>query len=60
MGRGDILVKQAQGRGARCTREVELGELAFGEGREGASPLPLPIRGDIVIVGIHECLVLSV
>ena len=32
MGRGDVLVKQAQGRGARCTREVELGELAFGEG----------------------------
>ena len=32
MGRGDVLVQQAQGRGARCAREVELGELAFGEG----------------------------
>ena len=40
VGRGDVLVKQAQGRGARCTGEVELGELAFGEGGEG-KPLPI-------------------
>ena len=33
VGGGDILVQQAQGRGARCTGEVELGELALGEGR---------------------------
>ena len=33
VGGGDVLVQQAQGRGARCTREVELGELALGEGR---------------------------
>ena len=33
MGGGDVLVQQAQGRGARCTGEVELGELALGEGR---------------------------
>ena len=30
--RGDVLVQQAQGRGARGTGEVELGKLAFGEG----------------------------
>ena len=42
MGGGDILVKQAQGRGARCAREVELGELAFGEGGEGPLPPPSP------------------
>ena len=32
VGRGDVLVQQAQGRGARCAGEVELGELALGEG----------------------------
>ena len=32
MGRGDVLVQQAQGRGARGTGEVELGKLAFGKG----------------------------
>ena len=32
VGRGDVLVQQAQGRGARCAGEVELGKLAFGEG----------------------------
>ena len=30
VGRGDVLVQQAQGRGARGTREVELGKLALG------------------------------
>ena len=44
MGGGDVLVQQAQGRGAWGTGEVELGKLAFGEGT--ASPLPLPRRGD--------------
>ena len=54
VGRGDILVQQAQGRGARCAGEVELGELALGEG--GGRPTPaLPLReGDTVIVGIHN------
>ena len=60
MGRGDVLVKQAQGRGARCTREVELGELALGEGEREASPLPLQRRGDADIVGIHNCVVFRV
>ena len=32
VGGGDVLVQQAQGRGARSAGEVELGELAFGEG----------------------------
>ena len=32
VGRGDVLVQQAQGRGTRGTGEVELGELALGEG----------------------------
>ena len=32
VGGGDVLVQQAQGRGARGTGEVELGKLAFGEG----------------------------
>ena len=32
VGGGDVLVQQAQGRGARCAGEVELGKLAFGEG----------------------------
>ena len=32
VGGGDILVQQAQSRGARGTGEVELGKLAFGEG----------------------------
>ena len=32
VGRGDVLVQQAQGRGARGTGKVELGELALGEG----------------------------
>ena len=39
VGRGDILVKQAQGRGARGTGKVELGALAFGEG--GGRPTPI-------------------
>ena len=39
MGRGDVLVQQAQGRGARCAGEVELGKLALGEGR--GRPLPI-------------------
>ena len=32
VGGGDVLVQQAQGRGARGAGEVELGKLAFGEG----------------------------
>ena len=48
MGRGDILVKQAQGRGARCTGEVELGELAFGEG--GGKERPTPINSFAVLL----------
>ena len=54
MGGGDVLVQQAQSRGARGTGEVELGKLAFGEG--GGKPTPaLPIReGDTGIVGIHN------
>ena len=40
VGRGDVLVQQAQGRGARCAREVELGELALGE--RGGRPTPNP------------------
>ena len=62
MGGGDVLVQQAQGRGARGTGEVELGKLAFGEGREG-KPLPPPSpkgRELADIVGIHDCLEFSV
>ena len=32
VGGGDVLVQQTQGRGARGAGEVELGELALGEG----------------------------
>ena len=39
MGGGDVLVQQAQGRGARGTGEVELGKLAFGEGRGRPTPI---------------------
>ena len=39
MGGGDVLVQQAQGRGARCAGEVELGELALGEGRGRPTPI---------------------
>ena len=54
VGGGDVLVQQAQGRGARCTGEVELGKLAFGEGGEG--PLPRLSQGEELadIVGIHN------
>ena len=54
MGGGDVLMQQAEGRGARGTGEVELGKLALGEG--GGKPTPsLPIReGDAGIVGIHN------
>ena len=35
VGRGDVLVQQAQGRGARCAGEVELGELLVREETKG-------------------------
>ena len=60
VGGGDVLVQQAQGRGARGTGKVELGKLAFGEG--GGRPLPRLSQGEGLadIVGIHDCLEFSV
>ena len=48
MGGGDVLVQQAQGRGARGAGEVELGELAFGEG--GGKERPTPINSFAVLL----------
>ena len=63
VGGGDVLVQQAQGRGARGTGEVELGELTFGEGRGKERPTPNPslYGGELAdIVGIHNCVVFRV
>ena len=55
MGRGDVLVQQAQGRGAWGTGEVELGKLAFGEGGGRPTPNPSLYGGELAdIVGIHN------
>ena len=55
MGGGDVLVQQTQCRGARCDGEVELGELAFGEGRGRPTPNPSLYGGELAdIVGIHN------
>ena len=55
VGRGDVLVQQSQGRGARCAREVELGELAFGVRRRRPAPNPSLYGGELTsFVGVHD------
>ena len=49
MGGGDVLVQQAQGRGARCTGEVELGEFAFGEGGRSHRVMGYGVMGLLVV-----------